>query len=269
MSKQFLLPISVATTVALSAVFSISTISSLARAEEGIDEIESMLSKEESKATPSEEAPQPTKQTGELRDVSDLAQLSPMSDIAVIQKRFLPKTGRFEAFGALSSVLNDAFFMNFGANLRMAYYFQERYGIELVGMILTTAERQVTSDLHDKRGVVTTSLVTPKSYYGADFKWTPVYGKMAWRNKTITPFDLYFSLGGGITNTNQSSSEPTLHVGTGQTFALSKSTAFRWDFTWNAYQSKSSAGGSAGSSVYNNLFITLGMSYFFPEATYR
>jgi outer membrane beta-barrel protein len=265
MGKQILL----STIVAASVAAAVALMPTRAIAEEGIDEIENMLSKEESQAAPAEEAPAPPKQTGELRDVSDLAKLSPMSDIAVIQKRFLPKTGRFEAFGALSSVLNDAFFMSFGLNLRLAYYFRERYGIELMALGLTTSERQVTSDLRDKRGVVTTSLVTPKSYFGADFKWTPVYGKMAWRNRTITPFDLYFSFGAGSTSTNQGSNDPTLHFGTGQTFALTKASAFRWDFSWNTYQSKSSSSSSNTTSLYNNLFISVGMSYFFPEATYR
>jgi outer membrane beta-barrel protein len=135
-------------------------------------------------------------------------------------------------------------------------------------MFLTTAERQVTTDLGNK-DVQTKSFVTPKSYIGADFKWVPIYGKMAWRNRKITPFDLYFSIGGGTTSTNQGTSEPTFHLGTGQIFALSKSTAFRWDFSWHAFQSKAGSGTTQSSSNFNNLFITVGMSFFFPEATYR
>lgn len=231
------------------------------------DDIESLYSKEESSSQPV--AAESAVEKADIKDVSDLVQLAPFSDVAVIQRRYLPKTGRFEFFIGPAAVLNDPFFNNFGVSGRAAYYFRERYGIEFVGMYLTTAERQVTTDLREKRGVTTKSLVTPKSYMGLDFKWTPIYGKMTWLNRRITPFDLYFSLGGGMTATNQDSSEPTVHFGTGQVFALSKSMAFRWDFTWNFYQAKSSVSTSASASTYNNLFITLGMSFFFPEATYR
>lgn len=240
-----------------------------ARAQDSMDEVESLFSQEEQELSAPVSDDRGDSKQNEIKDVSDLEKLSEFKDIAVIQRRFLPRTGRFEFFAGGAAVLNDAFFLNFGFNGRLAYYFQERYGLELVANLLTTSEREVTTDLREKRRVTTKSLVTPKSYIGLDFKWTPVYGKMTWRNKKITPFDLYFSFGGGTTGTNQGASEPTLHLGTGQVFALSKSTAFRWDFSWNTYSAKSTESTSSGSSVYNNLLITLGMSFFFPEATYR
>lgn len=212
----------------------------------------------------------------DIRDVSDLVQLSPFKDIAVISRRFMPKTGRFEIFGGPTAVLNDVFFLNFGLSGRFAYYLQERYGLEFVAMQLTVSERQVTADLREKRGVTTTTFVAPKNFFGLDFKWTPIYGKMTWLNRKITPFDLYFSIGAGATTTNQGGNEPTLHLGTGQVFALTKSFALRWDLSWNFYQAKSNVVSSAGgasvggsTSQYSNIFLTLGASFFFPEATYR
>jgi outer membrane beta-barrel protein len=202
-------------------------------------------------------------------DVTDLSRIEPLTDIAVIQRRFLPKTGRFEFFAAGTMILNDAFFLNIGAGARLAYYFRERYGVEFIGTYLSVSERQVTSDLFSKYGVQTTSFITPKSYLGADFRWVPVYGKMTLLNRKITPFDLYFSLGAGMTSTNTGASEPTLHAGAGQVFAISKSMAFRWDFSWNTFAAASAVAGGSERSVYNNLFLTMGMSFFFPEATYR
>jgi outer membrane beta-barrel protein len=204
----------------------------------------------------------------DFRQVSDLATLSSYTDIAVIQKRFLPKTKRFEAYLGLSAILNDPFFTNFGGTARGAYYFREQYGVELVAMFLATRERDVTTSLRQDLRVITSSIVTPASFYGLAFKWTPVYGKITWLNEKITPFDVYMNAGLGLTGTNQGSSEPTLHLGTGQLFALTKSFAVRWDFTWNFYSAKGS-GVSATRATYNNLFITAGASFFFPEAKYR
>lgn len=215
----------------------------------------------------------PTAQTKqgevEMKGVSDLTSLSEFKDIAVIQKRFLPKTGRFEGFLGAGGILNDKFFNSIGANVRLAYYFNERWAVEGLGMVFATGERTVTADLREKRGVVTTNFVSPKNYYGVDVKWTPVYGKMSFVNRKITPFDLYFSAGGGMTSTNQGRSEPTFHLGTGQIFAITKSAAFRWDFSWNFYNASSGVAGAKQDSLYNNLMITLGASFFFPEATYR
>lgn len=242
------------------------------------EDIEALFSAEEEQAVSApaparrndvQDAVSADKQIGEVKDLSDLVKLSPFEDVAVIQKRYLPKTKRFQAYIGASGVLNDAFFLSVGGAGRLGYYFQERYGVELNAWMLSTSEKQVTSDLRNKRGVFTQSLVTAESYYGVDFKWTPVYGKMTWNNKTITPFDLYFSLGGGVTGTNQGGSEPTLHVGTGQIFALSKGMAFRWDFSWNFFMAESLVSARRESSLYNNLFLTVGMSWFFPEATYR
>lgn len=210
-----------------------------------------------------------TKAESELKGVSDLTNLAAFKDVAMIQKRYLPKSGRFEAFGGGHGILNDKFFVSIGANARLAYYFTERMGLEMIGAFFATGEKSVTADLKNKRGVRTTNFVSPQSFYGLDFKWTPVYGKMSFLNKKITPFDLYFSGGLGMTNTNQGGSEPTFHVGTGQIFAFNKTAAFRWDFSWNFYNAKSGVAGAQQNAIYNNLFLTVGLSFFFPEATYR
>lgn len=239
------------------------------------DDIENLFKEEIPEPSTATAAPAPSatpaneKQNVEVKGVADLGKLESFEDVAVIQKRFLPRTGRFEFFLGPTLVLNDAFFLNFGGQGRFAYYFSERYGIEAVGTYLSINERQVTTDLREKRGVLTKSFVTPQTYMGLDLKWSPVYGKQTWMNKRIIPFDLYFSLGLGMTGTNQNTSEPTLHLGTGQAFAQSKGFAWRWDFSWSMFQATSSVTPNAGASLYHNLLLTFGASFFFPEASYR
>jgi outer membrane beta-barrel protein len=208
------------------------------------------------------------KNGGKINKLSDLSGLSPFSDIAVIQKRFLPKTKRYELFGGASTILNDPFFFSVGLNARFGYYFRERWGVEFLGSILSTSQRDITKGLQN-RLVTTSSLVTPVSYLGLDAKWVPIYGKMTLLNRNIVPFDLYFSLGLGATGTNQGSEAPTAHLGTGQAFALNKSLALRWDFSVNIYSSTSGTDPTKGAAIYNDVFLTVGASFFFPEATYR
>lgn len=245
-------------------------LSAHAFAQAGIDDIEGLFNKDEQqtpdvKARAAEAAAPNGTKAADLKGVSDLGKLSEFDDIAVIQKRYLPKTGRFEAYIAPALVLNDAFFLNYGGTGRLSYSFRERYSVEVVGVLLATTKRDVTTGL-ERRGVTTTSLVTPKSYLGLDFKWTPVYGKMAFNDK-IVPFDLYFSFGVGATGTLQGSSAPSLHLGTGQIFARTKSTAYRWDFSYNGFYAQPD--NQSSSSLYSTLYISVGMSFLFPEATYR
>ncbi len=202
----------------------------------------------------------------EVKDVSGLGRLSQFEDIAVIQKRYLPKTSRFELYPNLGFIINDAFFNNTVASGRLGFYFSESISLELNAMILGTSERSVTTDLNERRGVTTRSLVTPQSYYGADIKWSPIYGKTGLFNTSIIPFDLYFSLGGGQTKTNQGQNATTIHLGTGQTYAWSKWAAFRWDLSWYWYKAQATTG-AAGS--FTNIYAMVGVSFFIPEARYR
>jgi outer membrane beta-barrel protein len=246
--------------VSLTAFILLSPAFSLGQSDSSIDDIENLINREEeSRAERSPEAPSAPKASPGLRGMSDLGKLEPFGDIAVIQRRFLPKTGRFEVFGGPTVILNDAYFRSVGLNGRFAYYLSERYGVELVGSYLTVGEWPIIDEIR-RIGITTSSFVTSESHYGVNFKWVPVYGKMTWLNSKITPFDLYFSAGLGMTGTNQEKSEVTLHLGSGQTFARTKSMAFRWDFSVHSV---------FANEMFHNLFLTLGVSHFFPEATYR
>jgi outer membrane beta-barrel protein len=200
-----------------------------------------------------------------LSDFSGLTGLSPFEEVSVIQKRYMPKTGRFQLFGGLTTVTNDPFFMTYGAAVKAGYFLTEKWGVELNYFALSTSTRSVTQDLKDQQNVRTENLVYPKSFMGLDLMYVPIYGKMTWFNETIVPFDLYFSAGYGTTTTQTDESPGTLHLATGQIFSISKSYAFRWDFSWNFFNAK----GIDGDTAYNNLFLTVGMSWFFPEASYR
>ncbi|MCB0408213.1 MAG: outer membrane beta-barrel domain-containing protein [Bdellovibrionales bacterium] len=202
--------------------------------------------------------------------LSELATLEPFNDIAVIQRKFLPKTQRFEIAGMAMGSVNNPFFSNLGFGIRGSYFFTEKHAIELQYYFLSNSERDVTANLRDKRNVETKSLTTPKSYMGAAYKWNPIYGKFTWLNQTIVPFDLFFTIGAGTTKTDLGNQEPTIHIGSGQVYAISKAMAFRWDISWNFYQADAEQ--SDGTKITNNqddLFLMVGMSFYFPEAKYR
>lgn len=204
-----------------------------------------------------------------LSNFSGLGGLAPFTEVSVIQKRFMPKTGRFQLFGGLTMVTNNPFFLTYGGVAKGSYFFTEQWGVELNYFGLTTSTRELTEDLADRHNVATESLVYSKSFMGIDVMYAPIYGKMAWFNEKIIPFDLYFSAGYGTTATQGGENAGTIHLATGQIFALSKSYALRWDFSWNFFDAKTKDGSRETTGSFNNLFLTVGMSWFFPEASYR
>lgn len=241
----------------------------------GLEDLYDKLETEESKqqekkdAADRKEKREEKAREKELSKLSELVELAPFEDIAVIQRRFLPKTSRFEASGSGTVSTNNQYFNNLGLSARLAFYFQEKYGVEATYMFMTSTERPITKGLIDNQHIKTESLVQPESFFGATFKWSPLYGKMAWFQQKIIPFDLYFTPGFGMTTTSTGGAEPTVTMGVGQLFALSKSLGVRWDFIWNFYNTDVVVSGVTESRTHSDLLLGVGVSFFFPEATYR
>lgn len=239
-------------------------------------EIEDLYDRlDEQTETQYEKSNQTVKRSAREKDVtvdnlSDLARLQAFEDIAVIQKRYLPKTNRFEISALGFTNINNPFFNNLGVGVKAAYHFTEKWGIEGIGNWFSVAARQVTKDLEEKAHVIAANTVTARSFLGGAIKWSPIYGKVSLLNESIVPFDISFSLGGGVTSTEETSGEPTVHLGTSQNFAISKSWSFRWDILWNFYQATAiDYDERKGKIAQNDLFIGLGVSLYIPEATYR
>ena len=217
-----------------------------------------------------------TKTNVKVEKIADLNKLSSFSEISVIQKKYLPKTERFQLYAGVGTTTNSPWFLNLGAKFNLGYYFTESFGVELSGIILSNSERQVSKEIRDNNSLQPEKFVNTKNYIGADIVWAPIYGKLSLLNERIIPFDMYFSAGAGSSSTNsQEGSVPTFHIGTGQIFAINKAFAFRWDYSWSFFQATPFiANGSASSSqpqknTYNDLILTAGFSFFFPEAKYR
>ena len=139
-------------------------------------------------------------------------------------------------------------------------------------MGFSVQSRQVTQDLQNPpAGITTSNVVAARNFFGGAFKWNPIYGKVSFLDTSIVPFDVSFSLGGGVTGTDYNNrEEPTVHLSTSQNFALNKSWSVRWGLDWNFYDAKAlNRTGQVETVFHNDLFIGLGVSVYFPGATYR
>ncbi len=207
--------------------------------------------------------------------LTDLNTLAPFREVSVIQKKYMPKTGRFQFFVAGGMTTNSPWFLNLGARINVGYFFTETLGIEVGGMFLSNSEREVSKEIRENNKLQPEKFVNTKNNMGADLVWAPIYGKVSFLNDRIVPFDMYFSAGAGSSSTNsREGTNTTFHVGTGQIFSLGKSMAFRWDYSWYMYQAtpvadSSLATGKSESNAYNDLILTAGLSFFFPEVSNR
>lgn len=201
-----------------------------------------------------------------MTDFSGLTKLAPFSEISVIQKRFLPKTNRVQFTAGFSTITNNPWFFTAGVTLKAAYYLTETWGIEGTYSAMSSSQRESAKELHENNDVSADSFGFPKGYIGADVKYVPFYGKMTWLNKKIVPFEHYFTGGAGNTQVSTGGSGFTIHVGTGQNFALSKRFSVNWDLSMMNYSAKSTDGTTQS---FSDLLLTVGMSFFYPEAKYR
>lgn len=220
-----------------------------------------------------------------VEKLENLNQLKPFEDVAVIQRRYLPKTKRFEGNLNAAASINDSFFSAYGLGGGLTYHFNEKWSVEGILKWFSVSNSKAANQLLE-RGVVTNGMIATEMFYGLDLKWTPIYGKFSYFDKKIIPFDHYFSIGIGRTqletgsstnNTNirvESLEDPmTLRISTGEVFALTKWMAFRWDVSWHFMQPEvrtvKNASVNVTDDLQNNLFLSFGLSFYFPEARYR
>ena len=126
--------------------------------------------------------------------------LLPFSDIVVIQRRYLVKTGRFEISPSALLLFSNEFFINAGIGGNLAFYPLEKHGLEFRGFYTTEFRRSVLIDMWKKLRIVS-SVLGDRTIYsvGMVYKWIPIYGKISWFDNKIIPFEMSFFLGGGIT----------------------------------------------------------------------
>ena len=196
----------------------------------------------------------------------DLGHLSEFKQVSVIQKRYLPRTGRFQAYIGPAMTLNDPWFNVMGASLKLGYNFTETWGIEGNYSFMSTDKTMALKELSKENNITTENFVYVKNYYTLGINWTPLYGKMTWLNEKIVYYDIYFNVGFGGTEIQTGDKQDTFSLSAGQIFSISKAYAFRWDLSWNFFDAEQV---DTSQGTYNNVIISAGFSFFFPEANYR
>ena len=90
-----------------------------------------------------------------VKSISDLRNLAPFEDIAVIQKRFLPKTSRGEAGLSLISILNNKFFYLTGVSGRLGYFIREKHGLGVQAYAIAYLNKLFANRLQRPPNIIT------------------------------------------------------------------------------------------------------------------
>lgn len=188
------------------------------------------------------------------------------SDLAVIQKSYMPKTGRLQVSGGGTLLPSDVFFRTVGVNGKVSYHFTETWGLEAFGYLFSSQEREEVRKLESEQRLSIKSLVSISNFYGLNLYFNSIYGKTALLNDKIIPFELYQTIGVGKVTTKESKEATSIQVGIGDIFSISRSSAIRVDLTWAFYNTANYLGQEQAS---NSLFLTLSYGHFFPEPAYR
>ncbi len=197
---------------------------------------------------------------------SDVKSSVDYNDIAVVQKNFMPKSQRFQVAGGLTLAPNDVFYRTMGFNLRGGYHFTETWGFEVNYIGLSSSKSAEATDLEEKQRVSLQNVVTPKSFLGVNAYFNSMYGKAAFSERAIIPFEIYQIFGFGQVTTASSSGNSGFYFGIGDMFSRSRNGAWKIELSVWIYNSKTSKGDSLNT---NTLFLTFGYGHFFPEAGRR
>lgn len=235
-----------------------------------IDKIEEVLETNFPRLEPSSEVESFTSkapvQARQKADFSGVESDVLFADLVVFQKNYMPKSKRVHLNAGVVSVPSDVFYITGGLSLKGGYHFGEAWGLEAFSHWFTSSARGEVENIATKQKVSVANLVSLASFSGLNVYYNFIYGKLSLLDKKVVPFEIFNTLGMGAMVNSGNHQSPSMQVGLGGLFSLSRSTALRLDLTWAFYQTKNIQNQVANE---NSTFLSLGYSWFFPEPEYR
>jgi outer membrane beta-barrel protein len=182
--------------------------------------------------------------------------------VKVVQRKLILKKGRFEVAPAFSVSVNDPFFRKIGGGLSAVYWPADTLGVFADVFYLQTLETEnVTLARQAYRSLLLESRLRLITAVG--FQWSPIYGKVAWFNRDIIHFDVFFSGGFGLVGTSTGTHLATT-VGVGQRYLVNRWLGLFFKVENRLFPELYPLRGGHVSSLSNVLTLSLGASIYFP-----
>ena len=156
-------------------------------------------------------------------------------EMGVVQKRAMPKGGRFlfSAYGSFD--FSDGPYTNYSININPGYALSDFFEVYVnyVPMFITQArsinDQLASLTVYNAAGQRTTPYISaalPKSQIGAELLWAPAYGKDNLGLRTVLRSDTFFKLGVAQT-TYDTDTGLRFVLGVGKTFFLGRYAGLR------------------------------------------
>jgi outer membrane beta-barrel protein len=197
--------------------------------------------------------------------------------IKSVSNRMFIKSGRIEltALPLTSISLNDAFFQKFGFGAGFAYHISEAFAVQA---LLTYTLEPLNVDTgnatyHGSKETTDIPYAGKRTYLlGADFCWSPVYGKVSLAAEYVMHFDTYIMGGiGGIGGELKNASNFGFagSFGLGIRLFFNRTVALKLELKdYMVFNDKVSIKDlPAKSDVQHQLLFNLGLSFFFLEGS--
>ena len=175
-------------------------------------------------------------------EYSGVNSVRPAADLAIVQKTLMPKTDRFFYSLGAAIIPNDVFYKTMGVSGRFGYFLNETWGIDIHAHGFTSITGSDIYELQGNEQVAVQNLVSLQYFYGAELLWVPLYGKAAFFNRKIYPFEIYGSLGVDSVTTSGSAGNSGIKVGFGEIFSIDKKNSIRLDLSYLYYNSINALG---------------------------
>ncbi len=205
--------------------------------------------------------------------------------VKAVQRKGFLKRGRFEVTPLFTASVNDAFYQKFGYGLRLGYNLRDSFGLAARFVTYRKPEfsdprtwqpAPIRTDNGRAGKIAFQSNLVPSQIYDQlmlDGVWSPIYGKVSFREKQIVHFDVFLNAGLGLVWTSTSEereygpgpghSKLATDFGGGVRFYPKEWMAFEVGMTATLYPDQPLAG--LPDTVQKVFVANVGLSFFFPR----
>jgi outer membrane beta-barrel protein len=203
----------------------------------------------------------------------------------VIRHQLLYRSTRFELAPMFGMTLNDAYLRNGIIGAQLSYHLTNSWGVSLVGGfglaqfdtdLRERLETSVNTNRPDRLDEISYSYVN--FIGGLEVSYVPIVGKFSLFNSAITNFDIHLIGGfGGVLEAAETAAEngqvdeqlegfrPAPVLGAGARFFMGDGLSANIQVRDYLYSRSEISTLTANPEFKNNVMVTLGLSFFFPQ----
>ena len=188
-------------------------------------------------------------------------------EMQVVQNRLYSKARRLELGLMGGFVSADPFLSIKHGGASLGFHFTEYLGFQALYWKFFVSESTASTDFKKVQVGVAPDSNEPRSFYGGEGVYSPIYGKLSVMGSAIIYYDFQVMLGGGVTQ-SESGNYPTFHFGVGQQVYLTRSLALKLAYRFMSFNETllRKAAGSVGQRSItrqnSSSVLSIGLSFF-------